>query len=78
MTARRDPEIAPPLRFDSAPIPGVESEARRFDSAGMLADLVACRQLIDSALKRLSPLRNGSGDAVLGRFGVNTFATIFV
>ena len=52
--ARREPAITAPLQFDSAPIPGVESEARRFDIARLedvLADLIACRQLIDSALK---------------------------
>jgi DNA-binding transcriptional MerR regulator len=52
VTARR--EIAPPLPQFEAPIPGVESEARRFDVArlqDLLADLIACRQLIDSALK---------------------------
>lgn len=54
VTARREPAIASPMPFDSAPIPGVESEARRFDIARLedvLADLIACRQLIDSALK---------------------------
>jgi DNA-binding transcriptional MerR regulator len=52
VTARR--EIAPSLPQFEAPIPGVESEARRFDAArleDLLADLIACRQLIDSALK---------------------------
>jgi DNA-binding transcriptional MerR regulator len=51
---RREPAIPSPVQFDSAPIPGVESEARRFDLARLedvLADLIACRQLIDSALK---------------------------
>jgi DNA-binding transcriptional MerR regulator len=54
VTARREPAVVPALPFDSAPIPGVESEARRFDIARLedvLADLIACRQLIDSALK---------------------------
>jgi DNA-binding transcriptional MerR regulator len=54
VTPRREPAIPSPLQFDSAPIPGVESEARRFDVARLedvLADLIACRQLIDSALK---------------------------
>jgi DNA-binding transcriptional MerR regulator len=53
VTARREPATAPAVPFDSAPIPGVESEARRFDVARLedvLADLIACRQLIDSAL----------------------------
>jgi DNA-binding transcriptional MerR regulator len=52
MTMRR--EIAPPVAVFDAPIPGVESEARRFDLARLqdvLADLIACRQLIDNALK---------------------------
>jgi DNA-binding transcriptional MerR regulator len=53
--ARREPEIASSApSFDNAPIPGVESEARRFDVARLedvLADLIACRQLLDSALK---------------------------
>ena len=51
-SARR--EVAAPLPQFDAPIPGVESEARRFDMArlqDLLADLIACRQLIDSALK---------------------------
>jgi DNA-binding transcriptional MerR regulator len=54
VTARREPATPSPVQFDSAPIPGVESEARRFDLARLedvLADLIACRQLIDSALK---------------------------
>jgi DNA-binding transcriptional MerR regulator len=54
VTARREPATVPAVPFDSAPIPGVESEARRFDVARLedvLADLIACRQLIDSALK---------------------------
>jgi DNA-binding transcriptional MerR regulator len=54
VTARREPATAPAVPFDSAPIPGVENEARRFDVARLedvLADLIACRQLIDSALK---------------------------
>jgi DNA-binding transcriptional MerR regulator len=54
VTARREPATVPAAPFDSAPIPGVESEARRFDVARLedvLADLIACRQLIDSALK---------------------------
>ena len=52
VTPRR--EVAAPLPQFDAPIPGVESEARRFDMArlqDLLADLIACRQLIDSALK---------------------------
>ena len=52
VTPRR--EMAVPLPQFDAPIPGVESEARRFDMArlqDLLADLIACRQLIDSALK---------------------------
>jgi len=52
VTPRRE-VVAPLPQFD-APIPGVESEARRFDMARLqdvLADLIACRQLIDSALK---------------------------
>jgi hypothetical protein len=54
VTPRREPAIPSPLQLDSAPIPGVEREARRFDIARLedvLADLIACRQLIDSALK---------------------------
>ena len=52
VTARR--EIATPLSQLDAAIPGVESEARQFDLARLqdvLADLIACRQVIDSALK---------------------------
>jgi DNA-binding transcriptional MerR regulator len=53
-TPRREPEVASALPFEAAAIPGVESEARRFDIARLedvLADLIACRQLLDSALK---------------------------
>ena len=44
-----------PAAFDAGPIPGVTGEvARSLDVArleGVLAELVACRQLLDSALK---------------------------
>jgi DNA-binding transcriptional MerR regulator len=53
VAARRE-VASPPPPFDNAAIPGVESEAHRFDIARLedvLADLIACRQLIDSALK---------------------------
>jgi DNA-binding transcriptional MerR regulator len=54
VSPRREPEVVSVLPFETAAIPGVESEARRFDIARLedvLADLIACRQLLDSALK---------------------------
>jgi DNA-binding transcriptional MerR regulator len=54
VTARR--ETATPSPQVDAAIPGVESEARQFDMARLqdvLADLIACRQLIDNALKEV-------------------------
>jgi DNA-binding transcriptional MerR regulator len=55
LPARREPEIAQVLpQFEGAPIPGIESEARQFDVAKLedvLADLIACRKLLDTALK---------------------------
>jgi DNA-binding transcriptional MerR regulator len=50
----REPEVAAPLPAFDAPIPGIVSEARGFDLAKLedvLADLIACRQLLDSVLK---------------------------
>jgi DNA-binding transcriptional MerR regulator len=43
-----------PAAFDAGPIPGVAVEARPLDVArlrAVLQDLIACRQLLDSALK---------------------------
>jgi DNA-binding transcriptional MerR regulator len=43
-----------PAAFDSGPIPGVTGPARLLDTArleSVLQDLIACRQLLDSALK---------------------------
>jgi DNA-binding transcriptional MerR regulator len=51
--AERD-QGAVPAAFDDGPIPGVASLARPLDTArleAVLQDLIACRQLLDSALK---------------------------
>lgn len=53
--ALREPEAEPEdAEFDSGPIPGVENSAHPFDVLwlkGVLQDLVACRQLLDDAIK---------------------------
>lgn len=43
-----------PAAFDTGPIPGIAAAARPLDAAlleSVLQDLIACRQLLDSALK---------------------------
>jgi DNA-binding transcriptional MerR regulator len=54
ISPRREPVIAPVPRLDSAPVPPSRPAAPAIDTAKLrdaLSDLVACRQLLDAALK---------------------------